>query len=110
MAAIKDIIVKAGDTWNGYTISYSLNGSPVDITNHAIRLQVKSIANEVLIDLAIGSGITITDPANGVFRIDPLIAPENCGQNRYDLQFTDAGGVVKTYLKGKFTIEEDVTD
>lgn len=109
MAATKDISVRAGDTWNGYTIVYNLNGSPVDITDHLIEMHVKSAANELLLDLSVGSGITKLDSVNGQFRIDPLIVPDSRGQHEYDLQFTDAGGIVKTYMKGSFKIEKHVT-
>ena len=108
-AATYDITCnKAGDTWKGLTFTYDRDGVFQDLTNYAIKMQVKTSGNEILLDLSIGFGITLTDAVNGVFTIDPILTPNAAGTNYYDIEFTNAG-IVSTYVKGKFTIESDIT-
>lgn len=99
---------KAGDTWKGVTFTVDRDGTLEDLTNYAIQMQLKTSGGETLLDLAIGTGITLTDAVNGEFRIDPVETPNVSGVSHYDIQFTNAG-VVSTYVKGKFTIESDIT-
>jgi len=108
-AATYDITcTKKGDTWKGRTFTYDRDGVVQDLTAYAIAMQVKTPGGEILLDLSIGSGITLTDAVNGVFTIDPVITPNATGVNYYDIQFTNAG-IVSTYVEGKFIIKSDIT-
>lgn len=85
--------------------------SPIDLTGYALRLQIKKCVDDdtSILDLQVGSGITLTDPVNGIATIDGFVVPNVYGTYVYDLQFTNTGNVTVTYLKGTVSIEKDVT-
>ena len=109
---------KANDTFNGlrFTCTLTSDGStdPIDLSGFEIRMQVrKSIDCPVILELTnsdVDTGISIEDALNGIFRIDEFVVP-NVGSfsYKYDIEFKYPSGVVKTYIKGNFPIEEDVT-
>lgn len=84
---------------------------PIDLTNVAIKMEIRQseTAKNYLKQFIVDSGITKTDAANGVFRIDAFIADLPATSYVYDLQFTYNSGVVATYLKGKVTVINEVT-
>ena len=45
------------------------DGQPIDITSYSIDIEIESGKGEVIEDLSIGSGITITDSAGGIFTV-----------------------------------------
>lgn len=85
--------------------------TPIDLTGYTLRLQIKKCADDetAIVDLTNGSGITLTDAANGIATIDGFNVPDVFGTYVYDLQYTTAGGQTTTYLVGTVTIEKDVT-
>lgn len=84
---------------------------PIDLTNVAIKMEIRQseTAKNYLKQFVVDSGITKTDAANGVFSIDAFIADLPATNYVYDLQFTYSSGVVATYLKGKITVDNEVT-
>lgn len=86
-----------------------------DLTGYAFRFQVRSApGGAILLDLATGgSGITLVDAANGVFRIVGSAATTAAigftGNARFDLRATDAGGLVSYPWEGTMTIKDPVT-
>ena len=101
-----------GDTHDGLSITVETTSggtsSPVDLTNVAIAMQVRNNAGALALDLSVGSGITKTDAANGVFRVDAFTAPA-AGVYAYDIEFTYADGTVKTYMGGAMAVKAGVT-
>lgn len=100
-----------GDTFKGLTVTITKNSAPVDLTGAAIAIQFKtgSKVGYVSKSLSVGNGITITDAANGVFKIEPFQTNMGVGRNFYDTQIT-IGGVVTTYFGGYMEILQDVTN
>lgn len=102
----------AGDTFNGIQLTATLNGSPIDLTNITIKIQFKvSIEKASVKDLIIGTGLTLVDAVNGVFKIDSftVFTTPNITNYLYDLEFTYSSGVVKTYMKGDFPVKHQIT-
>jgi len=107
-----------GDTYDGLsiTVTTTVDGttSPVDLTNVGIAMQVRGQDRGrddytlLILDFSVGSGITKTDAAAGVFTVDPFTVP-TAGTYAYDIEFTYASGAVKTYMGGRLTSIADVT-
>jgi len=96
------------------------NGDPIDLTGSSITFTVKeNVADEEPViqrknEAAGGddSQIEMTDPANGIFEIH--IIPENTSSltakgYAYDIQVILSSGKVKTVIKDRIYLEEDVT-
>lgn len=98
-----------GDTYDGATFTLVVNGSAVNLTGAVIKAQFKKDKVGLSVKtISDGSGITIVDAQNGVFKIDPFIPNMPAGNYYYDIQITIAG-VTKTRVSGIMTIEQDVT-
>jgi hypothetical protein len=110
MATKYDITTINDDTFNGVQFTISVNGDLLDLTNYSIKMQARARYNlPPIFTIYDGSGITITDAVNGVFRIDPQIFHGVPGVYQYDIQLTSQDGIVKTYISGLFTLLEDIT-
>ena len=55
------------------------------------------------------AGITITNAAGGLFKINKQIIDIAAGNYSYDLEIKFADNTVKTWLSGEFLIECDIT-
>jgi hypothetical protein len=103
---------RRGDTFNGATIQYSVNDSPVDITGCEILMQLKrgkedsNAAFEFSTEL---ENISIINAASGEFTLDETIIDVTPNVYFYDIQITFLDGTVKTILEGTFTITQDVS-
>lgn len=97
---------RRGDTINARTITIQQDGSPLDITT--VDVQADFTLRAQRIKRRVGNGITKTDAANGVFRLDEfeLQVP---GTWSYDIQLIYADGTVRTVLVGSIEIVQDVT-
>lgn len=105
----------AEDTFNGlqFTATLTTEGvtAPIDLTTVAIKIVFKKQGQTAVTStLEIGSGITLDDAVNGVFSIDPFTVFAAPYTYDYDIEFTYASGVVKTYLKGLFTVKAQTTE
>lgn len=101
-----------GDTFDEVAFSIQINSVPVDLTGAVIKMQLKkdNSPTAVLSLTSVGSaGITITSPTGGLFKINSQIIDIEAYNYLYDIQFTLASGVVKTYVSGNFIIQKDVT-
>jgi hypothetical protein len=102
-----DFAIYRGDTFNGAQFTVSVNASPPDLTGASILMAIRSKINfAVASTLSTGAGLTITDAAQGKFRIDPQVFNMAPGAYSYDIQLT-VGGVVKTYVRGTVTVTGD---
>lgn len=87
---------------------------PRDLTGYTMRFQVRTApGGAILLDLTTGDGITLTDAANGEFRLaadaDTTAAIGYTGKAKFDLKVTDAGGAVSYPWEGDITIKDPVT-
>ena len=98
---------------------FSLNGSPLDLSECDARIQVKDLSNRVQFPIELATFTIKTDP----FQVTGIsIANNNLiwtiedtdtktfppGTYQYDIEVT-LGGKVRTYVKGQFNVERDIT-
>jgi len=97
-----------GDTFNGARFTLS----PVtDLTGASIQTQFRrdGKTNPIQKDIAVGTGITVEDLANGVFVWDAFIIDWTVGTYHWDVQITFADTSVKTYIEGTIKVVQDTT-
>jgi hypothetical protein len=117
-----DIEVYQGDTFKFATVFKQppavegQEGLPVDITGWVGKCEVRSLDN---LTVEITATVTIVDANNepavdgsaGRILIDfgdtSLV---DGGEYKYDVQMTDTGGNVRTFIGGKFIVVEDITE
>ena len=99
-----------GDTFSGVEFEVIVNANPKDLTNTGIKVYFRreSKTGAVQKSIANGTGITKSDPTNGIFQIDPFTVDFPAGTYYYDIQFNDSG-VINTYVGGYWNILQDVT-
>lgn len=100
-----------GDTFEAVNFEIKIDNVVVNLTNTIIRMQLrKEYGGVVALSLTsiANAGITITNAANGLFKINEQIINIDASNYIYDIQF-DFNGVVKTYISGDFLIKNDVT-
>lgn len=106
-----DIVVYNNDTFNGEIFTITVNKVALDLTGSSIRLQVRKTRDDSpVINLSLGSGLSLTDAPNGKFRIDnQIFSVTTPDVYEYDIEITLASGEVKTYIIGCFKIIGDVS-
>lgn len=99
------------DTFEAVNFEINIDEAPVNLSDTIIRMQLRKEYGGV-VGLSLTSvgdaGITITDAANGLFRINQQVIDIPAFNYIYDIEF-DFDGVVKTYISGNFLIKNDVT-
>lgn len=90
----------------------NLNGDPIDLSNSSVRMYIRPTAASNTLSLSIeeGTGITVTANPNNfqnIININKVITLA-AGEYVYDLEIT-TGSVVRTYLKGEFTVTQDIS-
>jgi hypothetical protein len=88
-------------TFGGLTAdlaSVQMDIRPVGITSVLIR-RFSSAAGD----------FTINDPVTGVVTLAPYRWEGAAGVYAHDIQLTQVDGVVQTYLRGSFTVIQDIT-
>lgn len=112
MAAIEYNIADAVEntTFVGVQFTVTVNASALDLTGAEIRMNVKRKGkpNAQNYELKTGSGLTITNAANGVFTLDEQIINIPAGSWKYDITFYLLDGSVHNYIKGDWTILENL--
>ena len=99
------------DTFEGVEFVLEENGSPVDLTGASIRMMLKLTvgASPALTVSTPSSGLTITNASGGVFEFDEQIISVDAGNYLYDIEVTDSGGDITTYVAGNWVICPDIT-
>ena len=90
------------------------DGVVVDITGASIKFSVKEEISDTsyVIQKTVGSGINITDAANGEYEV--YIVPADT-QNldtkvyEYDSELTTSAPKVYTVVRGEFTVQAEIT-
>lgn len=97
---------KSGDTFDGVDFTVTVNAAPLDLTGATITMTVKkdSCKGQTVLTLTNGSGLTVTNAANGQFEIDEQIINLPADTYYYEITFTLADTSVKTYISGYWTI------
>jgi len=95
----------SGDTWQGLTTVFSSDGTTFDDDVASVAFTVLDSAGVEALALTDGSGITINDAATWDITVD-AITPLTlaAGVYSYTMEITDAGGTIRTWLAGTWTI------
>ena len=120
-AAKADFIIEQGATFTR-TLTYKTKATSstpsvaIDLTGWSARMKikVKSVDTAVILSLTMGSGLTIPNPSDGKIYItisSVQTAAFDFNKAVYDLEIYDTSSpvVVKRLLKGKFTLDREVT-
>lgn len=101
-------------TWRNDTLAInfelSIDGTDLNLSGATIRMQVRPAAGSATTTLALteGDGITVSGANHNVIQLKKLITIAQ-GEYVYDLESQFSNGDVKTYLKGNFVVQEDIT-
>jgi hypothetical protein len=102
------------DTWDGITWAISSvdsNDSRFASALSSVRFQLQTVSGTSALTLtsATAGEITINTATSNAWSvtIEPRILAIADGEYLYGLEFTDADGVVKTYLTGSLTVLAD---
>lgn len=101
-----------GDTFEEVPFAIVKNNVVLSLTGAVIRMQLRAECGGLIalnLTSVASAGITITNAAGGLFKINKQIINIASGMYEYDLQITFADGSVKTWLSGNFLIECDIT-
>jgi len=102
-----------GDTFAGIPeLSVTVNGSSPSSSLASVRMQFRTSATATTAALELTSAdseITINDAAAWNITVEPFSISLDAGNYVYDIEFTDAGGDVKTYVTGTWSVAQDVT-
>ncbi len=101
-----------GDTFEAVNFAMILNSAVLNLTGCTLRMQLrKEYSGIVYLSLTsvASAGITITNAAGGLFRINKQIINIDANNYIYDIELIKADGTVKTYISGNFYVTNDVT-
>lgn len=102
-----------GDTFDEVDFQLKINDTAVNLTGAVIKMQLRKNYSDTSAALSLTSvssaGITITNAAEGRFKINTQIIDIPVFNYVYDIQITLSSGVVKTYVQGGFNITNEVT-
>lgn len=102
LPATLDLSAYRGDSWS-QELRLLRGPDPVDLTG-AVVASAARFGNETPTALT----VDVPTPANGVLVLRQPPAGLQAGTYTYDVQVTQAG-TVTTWVRGKFTIAQDVT-
>jgi hypothetical protein len=101
-----------GDTFEAVNFAVLKNTVALNLTGAVIKMQLKKECGGVAIlsfTSVASAGLTITNAAGGLFRINKQIINIPEYNYLYDIEITFADGSVKTWVDGNFTINCDIT-
>lgn len=106
-----DIICRRGDTFGIEINFFDANDQPIDLTNFTFKMEV-SESDTATTPVLDDTDFTYTSNSTGTLLVSATSATMltiPAGVYIYGLQSTDSG-IVKTWLFGLFTVNEDVVD
>lgn len=113
MSGHYDLTVEQGATFT-VTLTWTVDGSPVDLTGYDARAQVRSMVTSAstLVDLTVGDGITLGGAAGtialAISATDTAALPAPFA-GVWDLEVESGAGVVTRLLAGAVTVTPEVT-
>ena len=102
------------DFYRGDTVPIALtitqNGTPVDITGSVITITFKK--NKTDTTAVIQKNAVLTDPENGqaLITLTPTDTDIDVDEYFYDIQWTDAGGNIRTLILTTVQIKQDINN
>jgi hypothetical protein len=101
-----------GANWD-YNLTWTLNGTAVNLTSYSARMQVRTTydADTTVLSLTAGTGITLGGTAGSILleASSSQTAAIDDGQYVYDLELITPGGYVTRLLEGNFVVDPEVT-
>lgn len=104
--ATLNIQITANDTWK-QTFTMTSNNLPLDLNYAVVRIKIANSCNGTSLIATNDSGITVTGVDFNIINVDKAITLAY-GDYEWDLQVTYPDLQVTTYLKGDFTILQDL--
>lgn len=106
-----------GDTFNEVPFEVLRRTSPtttepIILTGAVIRMQLRKEACAVAVltlTTVANDGLTLTNGANGQFKINEQIIDIKAGRYYYDIEIKFSDDTVKTWVSGYFTVKQDIT-
>lgn len=101
------------DTFRSVEFILEEDGVAIDLTGVSIRTQFRyrCKTGRIVKDISNGSGITLTDPLNGTFKIDEFTPVDwEVDTYFYDVQITFTDNTIKTFVQGTVKILQDTTN
>lgn len=108
---------RSGDTWRGLSIALKRNGVPIDLTGARIDMQMrKSVAatqalfawSTAALHPHTAPTIEVSSPTNGIISVLPRVITV-VHDLVFDIQLTEANGVITTVVTGTLPVVLDVT-
>lgn len=103
-----------GTTFKGvqFSLKNSVSNEPLNLTNAQVKLQFRRGSEIGLVkkELAVGTGITLTNPVGGVLVLEPFLVTWDPGLYFYDLKITYPTNVIEVYINGTFRVLQNVTE
>lgn len=100
-----------GDTWRRAWILKDAAGQPLDLTGATPWLHLRDGAEALVLEATLGNGRLVLTPAEG--RVDLTLEAAvmwlDPGKYPFDLQITDAAGVVRTVEQERLVVVKDFT-
>ena len=109
---ILNLSTKRGDTFAEVPFQINVNAVPLNLSGALIRMQLRTdYGGTVYLELTSvnNNGITITNAANGEFKINETIIDLEARAYKYDIEITLSNGEVNTWISGVFSVVNDVT-
>ena len=106
-----DIICRRGDTLSFSVNILDENSLPIDISSYDWSMEVKS-ENDLSTNVISSASFFFSGSSSGVLEVvctSTTMSSVAAGDYVYDLQ-SNNGGIVKTWMYGIFTINQDITD
>jgi len=101
-----------GDTFEAVNFAVVKNAVVLNLTGAVIKMQLKKECGGVAIlsfTTVASAGLTITNAAGGLFKINKQIINIPEYNYLYDIEITFADGSVKTWVEGNFVVKCDIT-
>jgi hypothetical protein len=101
-----------GDTFEAVNFEVVKNGDALDLTGAVIRMQLRKECGGIPIlsfTSVASAGLTITNAASGLFKINRQIINISEFNYLYDIEILFADQTVKTWISGNFSIQCDIT-
>lgn len=101
-----------GDTFEIVNFAVVKNSTALNLTGAVIKMQLKKECGGVPIlsfTSVASAGLTITNAAGGLFKINKQIINIPEFNYLYDIEITFSDGTVKTWVEGNFVVKCDIT-
>lgn len=101
-----------GDTFEAVNFELLVNSVALNLTGCTLRMQLRKEYGGIVylyLTSVASAGITITNAASGLFKINKQIINIEAANYIYDIELDKADGSVKTYISGNFYVTNDVT-